>query len=421
MSRSSHVPSYRKHRQSGQAIVTLPDGLGSRRDIMLGWYGTKESRMEYARVIAEWEAAGHRLPASATAKDVTINELILAYWTHAEQHYRRPDGTPTKELADIRLSCRPLKELYGPTVAKEFGPLALKALREAMITGSWMTNKQKARQHKHGKLIAWCRKLVNQRIGRVRRIFRWAASEQLLPVSVYEALRTVDGLKQGRCQARETEPVKPVPEAFVLQTLPNLRPAVAAMAQLQLLTGMRPGEVVIMRAIDLDMTGPVWLYRPGSDQGPHGAHKTAWRGHDRVIAIGPRGQEVIKPFLKTDLYAYLFSPAETMAAFRQEQRSKRKTKVQPSQQYRKKRKPKKAPGAHYSVSSYDRAILLACVKANVPRWHPNQLRHTKATQLRREAGLDAARVVLGHRSPQVTEVYAELDVNKAAAVMERLG
>ena len=344
MSRTSRVPSYRRHKQSGQAIVTLPDGLGDRRDILLGKYGTKESRMEYARVLAEWEAAGHRLPASATAKDLTINELILAYWKHAEQHYRRPDGTPTKELADIRLSCRPLKEMYGSTVAKDFGPLALKALRQAMITGSWMTAKQQDRQRRHGKPTAWCRKLVNQRIGRIRRIFRWAASEQLLPVSVYEALRTVDGLKQGRCLARETEAVKPVPEPFVLQTMPYLRPAVAAMAQLQLLTGMRPGEVVIMRAIDLDMTGSVWLYRPGSDQGPHGTHKTAWRGHHRVIAIGPRGQEVIKPFLKTDLYAYLFSPAETMAAFRQEQRSKRKTKVQPSQRNRKKRKPRKRRG-----------------------------------------------------------------------------
>ena len=73
------------------------------------------------------------------------------------------------------------------------------------------------------------------------------------------------------------------------------------------------------------------------------------------------------------------------------------------------------------MSSYDRAILLACVKANVPHWHPNQLRHTKATEIRREAGLDAACVVLGHRSPQITEVYAELDVNKAAEVMGALG
>ena len=55
------------------------------------------------------------------------------------------------------------------------------------------------------------------------------------------------------------------------------------------------------------------------------------------------------------------------------------------------------------------------------RWHPNQLRPTKATELRRESGLNAARAVLGHRSPQGTEVYAEIDVNKAIDVMRKIG
>ncbi len=52
---------------------------------------------------------------------------------------------------------------------------------------------------------------------------------------------------------------------------------------------------------------------------------------------------------------------------------------------------------------------------------PNMLRHAKATQIRREAGPDAARAVLGHRTPIVTEVYAELDEAKAAEIMARLG
>jgi hypothetical protein len=60
-------------------------------------------------------------------------------------------------------------------------------------------------------------------------------------------------------------------------------------------------------------------------------------------------------------------------------------------------------------------------QTTLPPWHPHQLRHTKATEIRRAVGLDAARAVLGHRSPAVTEVYAELDQTKAAEVMERLG
>lgn len=46
MSKFAHVPSYRKHRQSGQAVGTLTDGLGGRRDIP-GKTWHKESRMDY--------------------------------------------------------------------------------------------------------------------------------------------------------------------------------------------------------------------------------------------------------------------------------------------------------------------------------------------------------------------------------------
>jgi hypothetical protein len=85
MSRHRTIPTYRLHKQSGQAVVTLPDGLGGRRDVLLGKYDTPERRAEYARVIAEWEAGGRRLPQPvAKAADLTLNELTLAYWRWAE-------------------------------------------------------------------------------------------------------------------------------------------------------------------------------------------------------------------------------------------------------------------------------------------------------------------------------------------------
>jgi hypothetical protein len=95
MAQPRSVPSYRHHRQSGQALVTLTDGLGGRRDVLLGKYGMKESPVEYARVLAEWEAAGRSLPMSVAAKsDLTINELVLAYWKHAEVYYGLHAGGP---------------------------------------------------------------------------------------------------------------------------------------------------------------------------------------------------------------------------------------------------------------------------------------------------------------------------------------
>jgi hypothetical protein len=102
MARRNHIPAYRLHKQSGQAVVTLPDGLGGRRDFTLGEYGSPESRAEYARLLAEWEANGRRLPQPATATDLTVNELITHFWPHVESHYRHPDGAPTSEQEDYK-------------------------------------------------------------------------------------------------------------------------------------------------------------------------------------------------------------------------------------------------------------------------------------------------------------------------------
>ena len=94
----------------------------------------------------------------------------------------------------------------------------------------------------------------------------------------------------------------------------------------------------------------------------------------------------------------------------------------PSQRKRKpKARPKRKPREYYDCGTYGRAIKRACEKAAVPCWHPHQLRHNAATHLRKEYGIEAARVVLGHRSALVTEIYAEIDRTKAAEVMERVG
>jgi integrase len=94
----------------------------------------------------------------------------------------------------------------------------------------------------------------------------------------------------------------------------------------------------------------------------------------------------------------------------------------PSQRARnRKRKPGHAPGARYTTRSYYRAVVRGCQKAGVPEWHPHQLRHNAGTWLRKEFGLDVARIILGHSTPVVTEIYAEADAEKALAVMERVG
>jgi len=431
MSRPRGVPSYRKHKQSGQAVVTLTDPSGARRDVLLGKHGTAASRQEYARVIAEWEAAGRRLPAhNPQMPDLSVNELVLAFMGHAKQHYRRPDGTHTTEINEYRLALRPVVHLYGHTRAAAFGPLALKAVRDLIVQG-W-------KHPKYGEQAGLSRGVVNQRIGRVRRVWKWGVENELLLSDVLPGLQAVRGLQRGRTAARETEPVKLVAEAVVEETLPYLTRHVAGLVRLLSLTGMRCGEACVMRACDIDMSGAVWLYRPTD-------HKTAHHGHGRTIALGPKAQAVVKEFLTLDTQAYLFSPAREREERYAAMRANRKTPVQPSQQRRRKRKARRQPGERYCAMAVGHAIRKAIDRANterscdackplppaercsdcraraIPYWHPHQLRHAKATEIRREYGLDVARVVLGHRSPQITEVYAEIDTAKAAAVMEKLG
>ncbi len=90
--RPRSIPTYRRHRQSGQAVVTLTSPGGVRKDILLGSWNTKASRAEYARVIAEWEAAGQAIPLDGPTGDITINEVAARFMRHARRHYRYPDG-----------------------------------------------------------------------------------------------------------------------------------------------------------------------------------------------------------------------------------------------------------------------------------------------------------------------------------------
>jgi hypothetical protein len=165
----------------------------------LGKYGTAASRNEYLHVTTEWEANGRRLPqAAASREDLTINELAIAYWRHAEQHYRHPDGTPTSELCCLRAALRPLKELYGRTVVKDFGPLALKAVRQRMI---------ESKEKRSGR--PWSRGTVNLHVCRIRAVFRWGVEQELVPVHADLSHRTVTPvIRRKRIAATNRHPMR---------------------------------------------------------------------------------------------------------------------------------------------------------------------------------------------------------------------
>ncbi len=392
------VPSYRRHKPTGQAVVTL-----NGRDIYLGKWNTKASRTEYDRLIGEWLAAGRCHP--RPEKGLTVAELALAYWRFARGYYVR-DGRPTETLERIKVALRCLRASYAHTLAEDFGPLAFQAIQQT-LAGS-------------GRSRPYCNNLMQT----IRRVFKWAVSQELLPESVYRALATVPGLRKGRTEAPEPAPVLPVADAVVDATLPYLPAVVADMVRVQRMLGCRPGEVCMMRPGDIDRTGEVWEYRPAS-------HKTEHRGRQRSIFIGPKAQEVLLPYLLRDTEDYCFAPADSERKRKALMRANRKTPVQPSQRNRRKRRPKRKPGARYTSRSYTRAINRAIVTANaqrierceepLPHWHPNQLRHSAATDIRRQFGLEAAQVVLGHSRADVTQVYAERDLQRAKDIMRKIG
>ena len=407
MPRKPKVPSYCHHKASGQAVVRI-----NGRNHYLGVYGSDESHAEYARMIAEWRVCRHNAVASARASSTvadpsqTVSEVILKYRDFAKSYYSR-DGEPDKEFYEMRLALKPVRELYGETLAREFGPLKLQAVRQKMIDNKL------------------CRGVVNNRINRIKRFFKWAVSEGLIPPSVYEGLRAVAGLKRGRTEAREAEPVKPVADEHVDAVLPHVAPQVAAMVQLQRLTGMRPCEVVMLRSCDIDMGQDVWVYKPFD-------HKNAWRGHDRQIPLGPKAQELIKPFLKLSAEAFLFSPLEAEQERNAARKAARKSPMTPSQKRRRpKPKPKRKKRDHYDTASYRRAIKYGIAKVNklraaqdeplLPSWFPLQLRHSRATELNATYGIEAAAVSLGHAHADVTKVYAERNLKLAIEVARKTG
>ena len=273
-----HVPVYRHKKSRGVAVVTL-----NGRDIYLGKFNSTESLHKYDKLIQEWLASGRVLTSENPIDEeaFSVAELIVAYMKHAKVYYQK-DEKPTSHLHNVEDAMTYLKNLYGLEAVKDFGPLKLKAVRQQMI----------------GKGLG--RTTINKYIDNLKRMFKWGTENELVPSSVFHGLQAISGLRKGRCEAKEYPPVKPVAEAFIEAIKDHVSKQVWAMIQLQVFTGMRPGEVVLMRGQDIDITGKLWVYTPQH-------HKTEHHGISRPIYLGPKAQEIVEKFMKPELAAYLLN------------------------------------------------------------------------------------------------------------------
>ena len=394
------APALRYH-ISGQSVVTI-DG----RDYYLGKHDSPEAIARYAVLIGVYQAGGLKLPSDFDPSELNARAAnIFAAAPQPSQQSKEPLSVrhvtaSYRELVRTKYANNPaeLHRQYqicdetdkheGDRLADDYGPLALQRQRQRWIDA--------------GNSRVYCNRLANA----VVRMFKYAVSQELVKPETWQRLKSVEPLRIGQTQAPETEPRRPVAIEVVRQTAKHLSPVLKAMLRVQVATGMRPSEICNLRPCDIDRSGTVWMFRPAK-------HKTANKGKRKAVPIVGDARDAITDYLNRDSQAFCFSPIESMAWFRTNQRASRKSKVQPSQASRTKADPKKQPGEKYTPTSYRQSIQRAAKTAEVELWHPYQLRHLAGTVVRDALGIEAAQALLGHSELRMTEHYAKQTEAKA--------
>lgn len=353
--------------------------------------GKREAERLYAEFAASWHNdPGTRDPDSEVASEaVTVRVLVERYLEYAETYYTKPNGRRATHASNMDHATREIVELCGHRPAASVRASDLRDARDMMIARDLT------------------RVTINERVNRLRHVFKWGVGRDLVPPEVLQKLQAVEPLRRGRSGVREGTGRKTLNPSDIEDILPHLPAPVAGLVRVQWLTGCRPGEAMAMRGCDIDMSEDVWVYSPAE-------HKTEHYGKTRRIYLGPQAQEVVKPFLKRRLDEYLFSPRDAVVD-RQAVRGafgadKTRSRAAYSQH-----------GERYMAGSYRQAIHRACAKAGIEPWAPYDLRHTAASRLRKDHGEEAARVILGHSRIDTTQMYGEVDETKALAVAAASG
>jgi integrase len=351
------VPGYSKHSASGQAVVYI-----DRRPVYLGKYGTPESRQRYADVIAGITARQAAEDAAKPAADLqaglTVNELCLRFATEKLPKFKRADGRKTGEYDCFTILIRLMRELFGETLAAEFGPLKLRTLRAAMVDKDWS------------------RRFINKQVGRVRQIFRFGVSWELVKAPVAAALKAVEALAPGDSAARETEAREAVPQEDIDATKKFLRQRNRDLVDLMLMTAARPSELLSLTTGMIERTGDVWAARLHK-------HKTAHRGHKRTLFFGAKAQAILLRYLDLAHPDRLLFPV--------------------------------------GRKRFSEAVKIASIRAGVPPFTAHWLRHTAVTRFADEAGAEAAQRVAGHATISMTAHYSTAAQKAAREAVKKLG
>lgn len=387
------VPKLCRHKAKSRAYVTI-DGA----PVYLGPW-PEGMKSPSAEVVAKYKLLVGRTmlgqsPAPMADGRVTIAELVGHY-----MDFLKKESTH-HEYMTFRGVCVPLLAMMPDEPADDFGPNKLRRVREWLLANpverKIRVKVSEREAAKGGGMIPVyesqlrttprTRSGINISLNRVRRIFRWAVSREMIPGSVVAALETVEPLNRGK-SAPEAPPRLSVSDEMIVATLPHLSPVLQAMVRVQRLCGARPIEICRMTTGEIDRSDPeCWMYSPTK-------HKGAWRGKGKEIPLGPAAIEVVRPWLRADPAKPIFCPLERKEA-------ERVWNITAPM-----RQGSRRPGAMYTTGSYGRAILVACKKGDVPRWSPNQIRKTVANQVADWGSVELAQALLGHSDPETTKRF----------------
>lgn len=322
------------------------------------WFGHETdpaSRQKYAEFLSQYQQA----PAGISLNSkgcCSVNEVCLAFMTKYAVRYRRHDGSSTSEVDCYNSVIRILQPLFGETSAAEFGPLRLRTVRDSMVAEGWS------------------RGTINKHISRVRTMFRFAASLEMISSTVVTALEVLPPLAVGESSAPDYEPRHAVPDADLTAVRRVLDEYNCDLFDLMLLTGARPGELLSLTGGMFEKNGDVW-------RADLRHHKTAKRGKLRVLFFNLSSQDILLRHWKSDPDAKLFPTRR---------------------------------------DTFSKAIQRACIRAKVTPFCPHQLRHTVATRLADGQGIEAAQRLLGHSTVAMTRHYSQAAERMAVEAVKQL-
>lgn len=289
----------------------------------------------------------------------TVADLLAAFIAEKERKYAGSEYADNLKKYRFRWkqAFQPLLAMYGGTLACDFGPKAFRAVRAAMI--------------KDGR----SRTYVNDLAAEIRLAFQWAVTEEIIPPSVFHAIKEVKIVRPGEYgNLPEGRTVTPVSADQVAATLPYLAEPVAAVIKLLSLTVSRPGEIANITAESIDKKGPggAWVYWPVR-------HKTAWKGKPRFLLLNQEAQAILRKWWNP--HGYLFVNERT--------------------------------GKPYTSEQLRKAIDFACKRAGIPYWFPYQIRHATYSSTSLKHGVEAAALLAGHASTKMSERYDHAKMAKA--------